>query len=358
MTDQVVVETGLVDEGLPAMSITTAQSTWWYQTEAGGFSSLVDSSGADWIGWNMAAGSAGEYRGLPNLVYPAGYFHPGSTGHVTTLDADGPLRSSLTTVSPDGQWEIRWDVYPSHAVATVLVADTPYWFLYEGTPGGSVEATSDFWAQSSGTTDTLDNSFDADMAAPEWVQFGDPVAGRSLFLINHTDDVAPDSFRTMNNAMTVFGFGRSGLSRSLTGTGREFSVGLLDTADPTAASGVIGGLESEPAVVVGAGHTDISDTTPPVITSGPLATPGAEAIEVVWDTDEASTSEVAVGLTTALEFGTFTAPGYTTAHAVTVPGLECETGYYWAVTSMDGSGNAVSTAPTASQTTTCAPTSS
>ena len=108
-------------------------------------------------------------------------------------------------MSPDGLWEVEWEVYPTHAVATVLAASSNYWFLYEGTPGGTVDPASDFWSQSSGATGVLDDSFDVDLAAPEWMQFGDPVADRSLFVINHTDDSATDSYKTLSNAMTVFG---------------------------------------------------------------------------------------------------------------------------------------------------------
>ena len=41
----------------------TGIGTWYFQKEAAGFSSLVDTSGNDWITYSTAAGSAGEYRG-------------------------------------------------------------------------------------------------------------------------------------------------------------------------------------------------------------------------------------------------------------------------------------------------------
>ena len=240
--DEVVLQAGLVDEGLPAMSIDTTAATWWYQPEAGGFSSIVDSSGADWVNWNSSSGVNGEYRGVPNLVYPDGYFHPGETGHVTTVDVDGPLRVSFTTISPDSAWVMSWDIYPTHAQATVETADRGYWFLYEGTPGGTVDVGSDFWADSSGATGTLSATFSGDLAAPEWVQIGDPVSGRSLFVSNDQDDQENDSYETLSGTMTVLGFGRDGLSRLLDGADRTFHVGLLETADRFAAASSINSI--------------------------------------------------------------------------------------------------------------------
>ena len=68
--DQVIVTTGLQDEGLPAASIVTPSGSWWYQVEAGGFSSLVDGEANDWIGWSTATGAQGEYRGYQTLCIP------------------------------------------------------------------------------------------------------------------------------------------------------------------------------------------------------------------------------------------------------------------------------------------------
>ncbi|AXV05999.1 hypothetical protein DVS28_a1300 [Euzebya pacifica] len=355
VADQVEVATAVVDEGLPAMSITTRTATWWYQTEAGGFSSLVGPTGADWISWSTASGASGQYRGIPNLVYPAGWFHPGATGHTTTLEVDGPLRTTFATTSPDGLWAMQWDVFPTRAVGTVVEHDANYWFLYEGTPGGAVEADSDFYALSDGASSPLTGSFSSDIAAPEWVQFGDPVVDRSLFLIHHDDDAATDSYYTLADEMTVFGFGRSGLSRHMGGNDRRFTVGILDTADQQAAAASIGALTAAPTVLVGPGQSSTStDDTPPVITTGPTAVATDDQLEVSWATDEYATSELSVGLSAALELGTSTTPGLHQSHAVTATGLACETTYHWAVTSTDGSGNAVSS-PTQQTTTEACP---
>ena len=76
---QITLVDGVPDEGLSAYEIGTALGTYYYQKQAGGFSSLLDLQGNDWIGYQPSGGSAGDLRGIPNLVSPEGHFHPGAT---------------------------------------------------------------------------------------------------------------------------------------------------------------------------------------------------------------------------------------------------------------------------------------
>ena len=57
------------DQGRPCFRVETASATYYFQKESGGFSSIVDKNGNDWISFkpDQNSGSAGEYRGLPNL---------------------------------------------------------------------------------------------------------------------------------------------------------------------------------------------------------------------------------------------------------------------------------------------------
>ena len=71
----------------------------YYDVDGGGFSSIVDVDGNDWISWNSSAGSAGQFRGVPNLVYPEGYMHPGYGGVTSTLVSAGPLEATIRSVS-------------------------------------------------------------------------------------------------------------------------------------------------------------------------------------------------------------------------------------------------------------------
>lgn len=174
VSDEVVLDDSGIDEGFAAWSLTTASREWWCQPEAGRFSSLVDGSGQDWIGWSTAGGAAAEFRGIPNMVHPESWFYPGATGHATALAHDGPLRVSWSTVSPDDQWEVRWHLYPTCGEMIVeRVGTKDYWVLYESTPGGSLDLTADTWERSDGANGTANDTFDGDIADPEWIRFAD-----------------------------------------------------------------------------------------------------------------------------------------------------------------------------------------
>ncbi|MEM9038201.1 MAG: PKD domain-containing protein, partial [Actinomycetota bacterium] len=228
----VVTGTG-VDAGVAAISIETPSGTWWYDQAGGGFSSLLDLDGADWLTWSTASGSAGEFRGIPNLVFPEGHLHPGATSSTTTLLADGPLRASLVSTTDDG-WSVRWDIAGARAVATVLAAPRAYWFLYEGTPGGTSDPTTDSVIRPGGLETQLGTSWTGDLPGDEWTAFRDGASDRSLLLTNRTPDDADDSYRLMNGEMTVFGFGRRNTSSFLTGTDREFTVELVESGEDLA----------------------------------------------------------------------------------------------------------------------------
>ena len=130
---------GVEDEGQESYQVITPGATWFYHKLGAGFSSLLDRDGLDWLGYRPQGGSDGKYRGIPNLVHPEGYFHPGGTKCTTHVLARGPLKATFQSQSNDGKWAVRWDVFPTFAWLTVLKVAHPYWFLYEGTPGGKID---------------------------------------------------------------------------------------------------------------------------------------------------------------------------------------------------------------------------
>ena len=103
-TSTLVAVESATDEGLDTLRITTPGATYHFDTAGGGFSSLVDADGNDWIGYSTAPRSSGEFRGIPNLIYPEGTFHPGATGVTTSVVEEGPLRTAFTAVTADGLW--------------------------------------------------------------------------------------------------------------------------------------------------------------------------------------------------------------------------------------------------------------
>ena len=160
VTPRIDVADGVVREGLNTVRISNDSGTFFYDKDGGGFSSLLDTDGNDWISWNAATGAAGEFRGVPNLVFPGGLMHPGLGGVATTIVDSGPLVATLRSTSLDGQWTTEWRIGPERAELTVVEAPGDYWFLYEGTPGGSLETNSDTVTRPDGTVTTAGTSVD------------------------------------------------------------------------------------------------------------------------------------------------------------------------------------------------------
>jgi hypothetical protein len=234
-----VAVTSQVDEGQDSFRVATQNATYYYHKQGGGFSSLDDVNGNDWIDYHVGGGSGGEFRGIPNLVFPGGFFHPGFTTAVTTVTIQGPLRIRLRSESNDGNWTLEWDIYPRSASMRLLEKASNYWFLYEGTPGGLLEPTTDIVVRSNGTQTLASVTWDGDISGDEWVYFGDPNLGRSIFVAHHTNDSVHDSYRPMDGLMTVFGFGRQSTTSLLSLVPDQFTIGLIDTTTFATASTAI-----------------------------------------------------------------------------------------------------------------------
>lgn len=239
-----------VDEEQESYRIETPGATWYFHRHGAGFSSLEDAGGHDWIGFRPEGGSAGQFRGIPNLVYPEGYFHPGGSGCRSRLTARGPLRASIDSECGGGEWAARWDIHPGYARLTVLRAPRPFWFLYEGTPGGALDER-DLMVLASGESQPAARGRDGDLPGPEWLYFADTGLGRALFLAHHHDDRFADAYFPMEGNMTVFGFGREQLNGYLRRTPSRFSVGLVEGTDPTAVWRVVAGFVEPLKIRVG-----------------------------------------------------------------------------------------------------------
>jgi subtilisin family serine protease len=79
------------------------------------------------------------------------------------------------------------------------------------------------------------------------------------------------------------------------------------------------------------------DSAAPLITNVLASAPSTQAT-VTWTTNEASSSVVAFGLTSALVFNAST-NGNVTSHSVLISGLQCQTTYRYRVNSTDGANN-------------------
>lgn len=236
------------DQGQTAIKVETSTATYWLQKQNGGFSSIEDSAGNDWLGFNPTSGSqsGGEFRGTPNAVFPGGGFHAGFNVGTSTIVHSGPLKTTVEcTMSVDKQisgspftYKMRYEFYNDHVVATMLEAGSSYWFLYEGTPGGSVDSN-DTVVRSDSTVTDIDTAWKEDTGIgsgnnEEWVYFRDSAVGKYIYFVHNEHDNLKDTYFRQNNngSMTVFGFGRdndvSDPNRELmTGT-NSFTFGIAD----------------------------------------------------------------------------------------------------------------------------------
>lgn len=226
--------------------IETPTATYHLEKVGLGLSSMIDREGNDWINFEKTPGSGagGEFRGFPNAVYreDGSFFHPRNEGtdpSTARVEYAGDDRVTIVGASENGNWEVRWDFLPTHATFTMtkMPAGRRYWVLYEGTPGGQYD-NDDWWMTSQQRTPMpLTTRHEGDIAAPEWIVFGDQDVGRVLFMAHHDDDEHPDTFYQMQEKMTVFGFGRRGLEKFLDSVPRSFSIGFVESTEHDEISG-------------------------------------------------------------------------------------------------------------------------
>lgn len=270
------------DEGQTAIEIETSTATYWLQKENGGFSSIEDSDGNDWLSFNPTPGSnaGGEFRGAPNAIFPGGGFHAGFDVGTTTIVHSGPLKTTIeSTISVDKQipgapfdYVMRYEFYGSFVRATMVVAEDSYWFLYEGTPGGSVDGN-DTVVRSDGTVTAVGTGFNdndgigtgSDAAASngeEWAYFRDSSENKFIYFVHNQTDNLKDSYYLANDngQMTVFGFGRDNDvsdpdRQKLTAQNNVFTFGLADGGGNfNASAAVIRGSFKDLNVTLGTGE--------------------------------------------------------------------------------------------------------
>jgi len=253
----VSITDGVQHRDQESFKIETPDATYYYHKRGAGFASILDKDGNDWLGYRPGGGPAGEYRGIPNMGHPEGYCHPGKTVSSSRIISDGPIKVSILSESNDGKMKCVWDIFPSCARLTVLKMRKPFWFLYEGTPGGKLDEDSDYCIRADGARGVRTPAslkWDGDLSAAsgpgEWLCFGD--GDRVLYLAHHEDDEQVDSYWPMRGEMTVFGFGRKGINKFMEATPAHFTIGLHDSSSFAEISGVVNSAYVPLVVQVGA----------------------------------------------------------------------------------------------------------
>lgn len=227
--------------GGPAYIITTPLAIFYLEKEGGGLSSMLDKDGVDWIGFHNEEGSGhkGEYRGFPNAVHrqDGSYFHAMNAGtdpSNSVVDIESKQHVRITFTSNNEKWQGQWDFYPERCDFTMskISPGHNYWVQYEGVPGGEMDST-DFWyASVDNKKHPIEESFDEDLPAPEWMAFGDQNSPRMLYMLHHEDDEFPDNYVSRPH-MTVLGFGRQNgkkTTKHLT-TVQTFSIGFAESTE-------------------------------------------------------------------------------------------------------------------------------
>ena len=284
------------DAGRNVHRISAGGVVWYYDTAGGGFSS-IEAGGQDWVKWSTAAGSAGMFRGIPNMQFTQGVengpFHPGHNAVDTSVVANGPLRVVLQSTVTNGQGTTRWSISPDRAVMEVLEvpADGNYWVLYEGTPGGALDANDVIIRNDGVTVNALTGAFAADLANPEWMAAADPNRGWSLWMAQLDGGTEVDSYKALDGSMTIMAFGRlaSGVAQGIT-TPRTFAFGLENTTTHGGLVPLVEGATSPFTVTVAGGQsggsttttTTSTSTTTPTTSTSTTSIPGAPSGDGYW----------------------------------------------------------------------------
>jgi len=235
-------------EDRPQFVIRTTSATYWYDQAGGGLSRLIDLEGNDWINFKKdplseyPASAAAGFRGMPNFVFQSddgGAGHPGFDQCISEVVDDNQIR----TYSNSGKWQWTWTFHDTYATVTMEKVDAKhaYWFLYEGTPGGSYSPQDYYWGTDElGYQTELPDYFNEERATGnwQWAYFGSVTSQRTLLLGMQQLDSHADLLGFLGNTsdglyspdgMVVFGFGRQpGAIPLMTVVDKTFYISFLD----------------------------------------------------------------------------------------------------------------------------------
>lgn len=233
-------------ENRPHFIIHTKAVTYYFDQAGGGFSRLIDTFGNDWISYKTEpwdqypAAAASAYRGLPNLVFTSeidgGAGHPGHDKCVSEIVAPNKIR----TTTKSGLWQWEWTFHDDHAVLNVLKTEenSPYWFLYEGTPGGNYKPEAyRYGTNISGPHSDTPDFFKGAIkwGSYQWAYFNKKDVDTTFFVAQLDKDDHMDMMSYLGNSeagvsskdgMTVFGFGRGENTQPLLKGNQRFLIGM------------------------------------------------------------------------------------------------------------------------------------
>ena len=234
-------------EGRSHYIITTPSAIYYLDQHGGGLSRMIDREGLDWIDfkvqpWNQYPQSAASaYRGIPNLVFgsdDSGAGHPGHDRCESKVLND----STILVSSLSGQWQWQWIFRDTGAALEILNVDPdhPYWFLYEGVPGGRWQPDRQYFGTDTGGPryESLDFYKGAKVFENwQWAYFGNKEIDRVLYVAQLEADRYSDTFSFLGNSekgiesydgMVVFGFGRDDGAKPRLQNPNTFYLGFIE----------------------------------------------------------------------------------------------------------------------------------
>jgi hypothetical protein len=233
-----------VYEGTKHFVVKAGGITYYYDQQGGGFSRIIDEEGNDWVGFkrepwgDYPASAAAAFRGLPNLVFQGdddGAGHPGHQKCRSWWEGDRIITESLS-----GKWRWTWEFGPNYARLDILQTDPerPYWFLYEGTPGGKYQPGSCYFGHNQ--KGPLRDQYDffkeeTHLGRYRWMYTGQDQQERIFYLVHLNQDEKGDIISYLGNSeagidsqdgMTVWGFGRDTETHPLLSGPQQFVIGF------------------------------------------------------------------------------------------------------------------------------------
>lgn len=236
------------DEGQKCFVIDNSISKYYFQKESGGFSSIHDRDGIDWINfkataYGMPGDTGGIFRGIPNMVWPDNIGHPGHKKVKSTIIDNNKIYS----VSNNKLWEWQWSFYKDRARLDIIktAPDRQYWFLYEGTQGGRFDPFKSFWGTENNGRRNDTPAYILENPPPfydywKMIYFGFKDVPRVFYAVNHASEKSLNLFSYVGSTnddiyapdgMTVFGFGRASGPKPLLEGPASFTIGFLEIVD-------------------------------------------------------------------------------------------------------------------------------
>ncbi len=234
--------------------IKTEAATYLFDPIAGGFSSIMDRAGNDWVAYddpasaNYPAGAAFAFRGVPNMVYQGddnGAGHPGFDQCESEIISPNQIRSRTYS----GRYEWIWTFADDHARQSVtrVDPDRAYWFLYEGPVGGTYDPAATIWGSNLAGPSRDHPDFYKGGTLFEnyhWLYFASDHSEQTFWIAQVEPDELLDLYGQLGNTtdglnspdgMVVTGFGRGKNTDPLLRIPQEFLIGFWNGRVTTAA---------------------------------------------------------------------------------------------------------------------------